>query len=60
MKQTEQEDAEQTRARLEKNLQRQARELGYELKKIEPRLETVVMPDGEVLTVTPDGVIVDA
>jgi transposase len=35
VKQTEQEYAEQVRQRLEKQLQRRARELGYELKKIE-------------------------
>ena len=35
VKQTEQEDAEQVRQRLEKQLARRARELGYELKKIE-------------------------
>jgi transposase len=49
--------AEQVRERLEKQLQRRARELGYELKRI---LETVTLPDGEVLTVTPDGEIVNA
>jgi transposase len=49
--------AEQVRERLEKQLQRRARELGYELKRL---VETVTMPDGEVLTVTPDGVIVEA
>ncbi|HYV34624.1 MAG TPA: IS110 family transposase, partial [Gemmataceae bacterium] len=43
--------AEQVRERLEKQLRRRARELGYELK---PILQTVIMPDGEVLTVTPD------
>src|SRR5262249_22139561 len=35
VKQTEQECAEQVRQRLEKQLERRARELGYELKKIE-------------------------
>ena len=34
-----------------------AKELGYELQRI---VETVTMPDGEVLTVTPDGEIVNA
>ena len=43
------------RERLEKQLQRRAKELGYELKRI---AETVTMPDGEVLSVTPDGEIV--
>ena len=36
MKQAEQQYAEQVRQRLEKQLERRARELGYELKKIEP------------------------
>src|SRR5215468_12145701 len=36
VKQTEEAYAEQVRQRLEKQLQRRARELGYELKKIEP------------------------
>jgi hypothetical protein len=36
------------------------RSWGYELKKIEPPLKTLVMPDGEVLTVNPDGEIVKA
>lgn len=36
VKQTEAAYAEQVRARLEHQLQRRARELGYELKKIEP------------------------
>jgi transposase len=49
--------AEQVRARLEKQLRRRARELGYELT---PLVETVTLPDGEVVTVTPDGVIVEA
>jgi transposase len=49
--------AEQVRERLEKQLQRRARELGYELHRM---LETVTMPDGEVLTVRPDGEIVHA
>lgn len=52
--------AEQVRERLEKQLHRRAKELGYELKKIEPALATVVLPDGEVLTVKPDGEIVNA
>jgi transposase len=49
--------AEQVRERLEKQLRRRAKELGYELKRI---LETVTMPDGEVLTVLADGEIVNA
>lgn len=60
MKKEEAAYAEQVRQRLEKQLHRRARELGYELKKIEPALETVLMSDGEVLTVTADGEIVDA
>jgi transposase len=62
--------AEQVRQRLESQLQRRARELGYELKKIElpatptvaaaPKLEQVVLADGEVVTVTGDGEIVTA
>jgi hypothetical protein len=52
--------AEQVRQRLEKQLHRRARELGYELKKIEPPLETITLPDGEVLRVAPDGEIVNA
>ena len=51
---------------MEKQLRRRARELGFELKKIEPpavpRLEAPtlaqVMIDGEVLTVKRDGEIV--
>jgi transposase len=39
VKQTEEAYAEQVRQRLEKQLQRRARELGYELKKIEPPAE---------------------
>ena len=46
MKQTEQAYAEQVKARLEKQLHRRAKELGYELKKVGPALEEVVMPDG--------------
>ena len=30
------------------------------MKKREAKVQTVVMPDGEVLRVTPDGVIVEA
>jgi transposase len=56
MKQEEAAYAEQVRERLEKQLRRRARELGYELKRV---LETVTMPDGEVLSVTPDGEIVN-
>jgi hypothetical protein len=44
---------------LEKQLHRRAQELGYELKKIEPALETVIV-DGEQLTVKADGEIVAA
>jgi hypothetical protein len=60
MKKEEADYAEQVRERLEKQLHRRARELGYELKKVEPVLSEVVMPDGEVLTVKPDGEIVNA
>jgi len=55
MKKEEAAYAEQVRQRLEKQLQRRAKELGYELKRI---LETVTLPDGEVVTVTPEGEIV--
>jgi len=51
--------AEPVRERLERQLHRRARELGYELKKIEPCLATVAL-GGEVLTVTSDGEIVAA
>ena len=47
------------RDRLERQLQRRAKELGYELKKIEPKLQTVIV-NGEELTVKPDGEIVAA
>ncbi len=57
MRQEEAAYAEQVRQRLERQLQRRARELGYELKRI---LQTVTMPDGQVLSVTPDGEIIDA
>lgn len=50
--------AEHVRERLAKQLQRRAQELGYELKQLD--LEEVVLPDGEVRTVTPDGVMVTA
>jgi hypothetical protein len=59
MRQTEEAYAAQVRDRLEKQLHRRAKELGYELKKIEPALETVIV-DGEQLTVTADGEIVAA
>jgi transposase len=49
--------AQQVRERLEKQLQRRARELGYVLNKIQN--ETLTLPDGEVITVTPDGEIID-
>jgi transposase len=41
--------AEQVRDRLEKQLQRRAKELGYELKKLDPPAETV-LPDGEIVS----------
>ena len=51
----------QVRERMEKQLHRRAKELGYALKKIDapatPALEQVVV-DGEVVTVTSDGEIV--
>ena len=59
MKKEEAAYAAQVHERLEKQLHRRAQELGYELKKIEPTRETVTMPDGEVLTVNPDGEIID-
>lgn len=55
MKQEEAAYAEHVRDRLEQQLRRRARELGYELQRI---VEPVTMPDGEVLTVTPDGEVV--
>lgn len=57
MRQEEAAYAEQVRERLEKQLRRRACELGYELKKIEPLLETITV-HGEVLTIKPDGEIV--
>jgi transposase len=52
--------AQQVRLRLEKQLQRRARELGYELKKVDPPLlDTITLPDGEVVSVKPDGEIVN-
>jgi hypothetical protein len=55
MKKEEAAYAEQVRERLERQLHRRAKELGYELKKIEPQPVNI---DGEVLTVTHDGEIV--
>ena len=55
---TEAEYAQQVRDRLERQLHRRAKELGYELKKIEPPLETIEM-DGEVAKVTSEGEIVN-
>ena len=52
--------AQQVRLRLEKQLHRRARELGYELKKVDPPLlDTITLPDGEVVTVKSDGEIVN-
>jgi hypothetical protein len=48
--------AQQVRKRQEKQLRRRATELGYELRRVR---ETVMLPDGEVVTVTPDGEIID-
>jgi hypothetical protein len=59
MRQTEEAYAAQVRDRLEKQLQRRAKELGYELKKIEPNLETLIVI-GEELTLKADGEIVAA
>ena len=42
---------------MEKQLRRRAQALGYELQRM---VATVTLPDGEVLTVTPDGAIVNA
>jgi transposase len=53
VKQTEQAYAEQVRQRLEKQLHRRARELGYTLTKIEsPATVEQIAADGEVVTVT--------
>ena len=59
VRQTEAAYAVQVRDRLEQQLHRRAKELGYELKKIEPKLETL-MVNGEQLTVKDDGEIVAA
>jgi hypothetical protein len=59
MKKEEAAYAEQVKERLEKQLHRRAKELGYELKKIEEPLQTVIA-DGAVLPIKPDGEIVDA
>ena len=68
MQRTEADYAEQVRERLERSLHRRARELGYELKRIEtataPGAEAStpvqVLVEGEILTVTSDGEIVGA
>ena len=57
MRQEEAAYAEQVRERLEKQLHRRARELGYELKKVQNT--TLTMPDGEVVTVDPHGEIIN-
>lgn len=59
MRKEEEAYAKQVRERLEKQLQRRAGELGYELTKIEPPLETVTMPDDEVVMVKSDSEIVN-
>jgi hypothetical protein len=59
LRQTEEAYAAQVRDRLGRQLHRRAKELGYELKKIEPKLETVIV-NGEELTVKADGEIVAA
>ena len=59
VRQTEAAYAAQVRNRLEKQLHRRAKDLGYELKKIEPKLETVIV-NGEELIVKADGAIVAA
>ena len=58
MKKSEEEYAQQVRERLEKQLHRRAKELGYEVKKIETPLE-IVTADGEVLIVNNEGEIVN-
>jgi transposase len=50
--------AQQVHERLEKQLRRRARELGYELNKV--KNTTLTMPDGEVVTVNAQGEIVNA
>jgi transposase len=50
--------AKQVHERLEKQLRRRARELGYELNKV--KNTTLTMPDGEVVTVNAQGEIVNA
>jgi hypothetical protein len=57
VRQTEAAYAAQVRDRLEKQLHRRAKELGYELKTIEPAPETITL-DGAALTVKSDGEIV--
>jgi len=57
MRKDEQAYAEQVRQRREKQLQRRAKELGYELKKIEQPVATVTV-NGDVLTMKSDGEIV--
>ncbi len=41
-------------------MHRRAKELGDAVMKIEPKLETVVLPDGEVVAIRPDGEVVTA
>ena len=58
MRKTEEEYAAQVRGRQDRQLHRRAKELGYELKKIEPPLETITQ-DGVTVTVTSEGEIVE-
>jgi transposase len=58
MRKQEDDYAQQVRDRLEKQLKRRARELGYVLNKIQN--ETLTLPDGEVVTVDPHGEIINA
>jgi hypothetical protein len=58
MRKEEEAYAQQVRDRLEKQLQRRARELGYVLHKI-PN-QTLTLPDGQVVTVDPHGEILNA
>ncbi|CAN5533121.1 hypothetical protein BH10PLA2_BH10PLA2_14110 [soil metagenome] len=49
--------AQQVRDRLEKQLRRRARELGFEVNKLQS--STLTFPDGEVVTVDPRSEILD-
>jgi len=58
MRKTEEEYAAQVRERHERQLHRRAKELGYELKKVTPPLETITQ-DGITVTITSEGEIVE-